>query len=116
VKGFGEFLFGDEQFFFGVLAVGNIANSETDGVLLVVGRRDAVHSREKPALTSGDVEGIFEFFAATGGENSVKNMRKRAEEIFADNIGDAFAFQFVPGTIEQFLVGGPNVEEGAVAR
>src|SRR5271156_1008213 len=115
-KRFGEFFFGDEQFFFGEFAAGDVADGETQRVLVVVGGRDAVHAREKPALAGRDVEGILEFFAATGDENSVKNQGKRAEEIFADNVGDAFTFQFVAGAIEKLVVGGPDVEEGAVAR
>src|ERR1700733_6832062 len=89
---FGEFFFGDEQFFFGVFTVGDVAHGQTQRVLVLVGGRDAVHAREKPALAGGDVEGIFEFFAATGDEHSVKNQSKRAEKIFADNVGDALAF------------------------
>ena len=97
------------------LRSGNVAHGETEGVLLAVGGRDAVHAREKPALAGGNVEGIFEFFTATGDENSVKNQGKRAEEIFADHVGDTFAFQFVARAIEKLVVGGPDVQEGAVA-
>src|ERR1700730_1577074 len=64
------------EFFFGVFTVGDVAHGQTQRVLVLVGGRDAVHAREKPALAGGDVEGIFEFFAATGDENSVKNQGK----------------------------------------
>jgi hypothetical protein len=96
----------------------NVEARNQSGMLarLIIGGRDAVHSREKPALTGGDVERIFEFFTATGDQNSVKNQGKRAEEIFADHVGDAFALQFVAGPIEKLLISGPNIEEGAVAR
>ena len=92
VKSFGEFFFGDEQFFFGVFAVRYVADGEAERVLLVGGGRDAVHTGQKPALAGRHVEGIFEFFTTAGDENSVKNQRKRPEKVFADNVGDAFAF------------------------
>src|ERR1700685_2646311 len=115
VKRLGEFFFGDAQFFFGVLAVGDVADGKAEGVLIRAGGRDAVHACQKPALAGRDIEGVFDFFTAAAGQNSVENLRKWPEEFFANDAGNALPFQFVARAIQKLLVGGPDIQESAFA-